>query len=323
MVDNDLLIRLHRSMLRIRLVEEGIVEHYGEQEMRCPVHLCIGQEAAEAGACAALEHHDQVLSGHRAHGHYLAKGGDLKAMLAEIYGKATGCSGGVGGSMHLVDIDAGFLGAVPIIGSTIPIAVGAAFASKHKGDNKVVMVFLGDGACETGVFHESMNIAAVHQLPIIFLVENNLYSVCTPMAVRQPGNRKITDLAAGHGISVDSGDGNDVMGVYEKTKAAVDAARDGKGPSLLEFATYRMREHCGPEFDTDLGYRSSEEYLEWGKRDPLERSAKYLVENGVLTAKDIEALNDELKVEVDAAFTFARESPFPPVNHAALNVYAG
>ncbi|HER26081.1 MAG TPA: thiamine pyrophosphate-dependent dehydrogenase E1 component subunit alpha, partial [Rhodospirillales bacterium] len=193
---------MYSSMLRIRLVEEGIVERYPEQEMRCPVHLCIGQEAAEVGACAALEAGDQVFSGHRAHGHYLAKGGNLKAMLAEIYGKETGCTGGVGGSMHLIDLQAGFMGAVPIIGATIPIGVGAAFASRYFEAGKVVMIFLGDGACETGVFHESLAIAALHKLPVVFVVENNLYSVYSSLDVRQPAGRTIPDLAAGHGVAV-------------------------------------------------------------------------------------------------------------------------
>ena len=168
---------LHRGMLYIRTVEERIADMYPEQEMRCPVHLSIGQEAAEAGSGLALERSDYALSGHRSHGHYLAKGGDLKSMMAEIYGKATGCSGGKGGSMHLIDLDAGFLGAVPIVGSTIPIGVGTAFGSKSKGENRVTMIFFGDGATETGVFHESLNFAALHKLPVVFLCENNLYSV--------------------------------------------------------------------------------------------------------------------------------------------------
>jgi len=322
LVENDLLIRLHRGMLRVRMVEEGIVERYPEQEMRCPVHLCIGQEAVEVGACAALERRDQVFSGHRSHGHYLAKGGDLKAMLAEVYGKSSGCTGGIGGSMHLVDLDAGFMGAVPIVGSTIPIAVGAAFANKQREEDKVVMVFLGDGACETGVFHESINFAVLHDLPVIFLVENNLYSVYSPMAVRQPANRNITELAAGHGIAVDRGDGNDAPGVYERTKTAVDNARNGKGPSLLEFSTYRWRQHCGPDFDNDIGYRSNEEYLAWRERDPLGRSETFLIENNVLDMNDFQAMRNEMQVEIDAAFSFAKGSPFPSPDHASLHVYA-
>jgi len=309
-------------MLRIRMIEEGIVERYHEQEMRCPVHLCIGQEAAEVGACAALEKQDKVLSGHRSHGPYLAKGGDLKAMLAEIYGKVSGCSRGVGGSMHILDLDAGFVGAVPIVGSTIPIAVGVAFAGILRNEKLVVMVFLGDGACETGVFHESLNFAVLHELPVVFVVENNLYSVYSAMDVRQPGNRKITDLAAGHGIAVASCDGNDVLAVYETSKAAVDAARQGKGPSLLEFSTYRWREHCGPNYDNDIGYRSNDEFLEWRKRDPLARSEMRLIDNGMMLPDELQALRNKLKTEIDAAFDFAKESPFPHSDQASLHVYA-
>src|SRR5258706_1831504 len=169
-VDRDLPARLHREMLRIRLVEERIVVLYPEQEMRCPVHLCIGQEAIAVGACAALDRRDYVFSGHRSHGHYLAKGGNLNAMMAEMYGKATGCAGGKGGSMHLIDLEVGFLGAAPIVGSTIPIGAGTAFASKMRGENRVTMIFLGEGATEAGAFYETINFAALKDLRLVVLV---------------------------------------------------------------------------------------------------------------------------------------------------------
>ncbi|HET6882539.1 MAG TPA: thiamine pyrophosphate-dependent dehydrogenase E1 component subunit alpha, partial [Pirellulales bacterium] len=202
--------RLLRSMLRIRLIEEGIARTYADQQMRCPVHLCTGQEAVAAGVCAALDDSAQVMSTHRAHGHYLAKGGNLRAMLAEMYGKATGCAGGYGGSMHLIDLSAGFLGAAPIVGSTIPIAVGVAFGSSLRGENRVVVAFFGEGATEEGAFHEAMNFAALKRLPVLFVCENNLYSVYSPLGVRQPAARSVWQTAAGHGIESRHGDGNDV-----------------------------------------------------------------------------------------------------------------
>ena len=188
------------SMLRIRMVEEEIASKYPEQEMRCPVHLSIGQEGAAVGVCSALNTNDWIFSGHRNHAHYLAKGGNLKSMISEIYGKSTGCCGGKGGSMHLTDRSAGFIGATPIVGSTIPIAVGAALTAKRNKSNRVVVIFLGDGAMESGVVHESMNFAATAKLPIIFACENNLYSVYSSLEVRQPRNRKIYKMVKSHGI---------------------------------------------------------------------------------------------------------------------------
>jgi len=266
-------VELWQAMLRIRRVEEAIADHYSEQEMRCPVHLSIGQEAAAVGVCAALHQKDWVLSGHRSHAHYLAKGGDLKRMLAEIYGKATGCCGGKGGSMHLTDQAAGFIGATPIVGSTVPIAVGAALTSQMRKEDRVVVIFLGDGAMEAGVVHESLNFASLKKLPVLFACENNLYSVYSPMAVRQPENRSLSQLAAGHGMETMLADGNDVQAVYAASLQACDSLRQGKGPVFLEMPTYRWREHCGPNYDNDIGYRTPEEFQNWQAKDPLEKIA--------------------------------------------------
>lgn len=313
---------LYKTMLRIRTVEESIAELYPEQEMRCPVHLCIGQEAAEAGSGLALENRDYAISGHRSHGHYLAKGGDLKAMMAEIYGKATGCADGKGGSMHLIDLDAGFLGAAPIVSSTIPIGVGAALASKMKGEGRVIMVYLGDGSVETGVFHESLNFAALKKLPVVFLCENNLYSVYSPMHVRQPDGRRIADLARAYGMESHIADGNDIEGVFELSKSAVDGARRGDGPVFLEFSTYRWREHCGPNFDNHIGYRTEQEFEEWLKRDPVARYRDKLLSEGTATAKELDTMAAELAAEMEEAVNFAKSSPFPDPERAKLHVYA-
>jgi TPP-dependent pyruvate/acetoin dehydrogenase alpha subunit len=316
------LTRFYREMLRIRLLEERIVALYPEQEMRCPVHLCIGQEAVAVGVCAALDRRDYVLSGHRSHGHYLAKGGDLNAMMAEIYGKATGCAGGKGGSMHLIDLEAGFLGSTPIVGSTIPIAVGAAFGSVLRDDGRVATVFFGDGAVETGVFYESLNFAALKKLPVIFVCENNLYSVYSPLEVRQPAGRRIIDLGTAHGIESVQGDGNNVELVYQLCSSAVEKARSGGGPTLFEFATYRWREHCGPEYDDHLGYRSEKEYLTWKKHCPVAQLESRLLGSVGVSRSALDDMTKEIATEIEAAVAFARQSPFPEKHLMLASVVA-
>jgi TPP-dependent pyruvate/acetoin dehydrogenase alpha subunit len=315
------LISLFKTLLRIRIVEEKIAEVYSEQEMRCPVHLCIGEEAVAAGVCAHLTKDDYVLSNHRSHGHYLAKGGDLKAMMAEIYGKVTGCSQGKGGSMHLIDLKAGFLGATPIVGATIPIAVGAALGISMKDEKRVSIIFLGDGSTEEGVFHESLNYAVLKNLPVVFVCENNLYSVYSPLSVRQPKGRRIYRMAAGHGIRTYHGNGNDITEVYRLSGEAVKNAREGKGPSFLEFATYRWREHCGPNYDNNIGYRTEAEFQAWKKLCPVEKTRKLLLKNGILQKSDIERLTADFTREIEEAIKYAKSSPFPTEANIAEHVY--
>ena len=313
---------LYREMLRIRLVEERIVDLYGEQEMRCPVHLCIGQEATAVGVCAALGPADYVFGSHRSHGHYLAKGGDLGRFLAELYGKATGCCKGKGGSMHLIDLSVGFLGAVPIVGSTLPIAVGAAFGSTFDDEQRVTAVFFGEGATEEGVFQESLVFAALKELPVVFVCENNLYSVYSPMAVRQSPRRDICAVAVANGLTASRGDGNDVEAVYALAQEAVAAARAGNGPVLLELETYRWREHCGPFYDNDLGYRSEEEFEEWRLRDPVEGMKRQLFERRILDDDAAASIATEIEAEIDEAVRFAKVSPFPRDDEVFADVYA-
>jgi len=315
-------IDLYTRMLKIRTVEMTIASYYSEQQMRCPVHLVIGQEAAEVGACAALNKTDFVFSGHRSHGHYLAKGGNLNAMMAEIYGKSGGCANGRGGSMHLIDLEAGFLGAVPIVGSTIPIATGVAMASKLKKDTKVVMVFLGDGATETGAFYESLNYASLKELPIVFVVENNAYSVYSSLSVRQKTESRIVDIAMAHSIPARKLDGNDVELVYQASIAAVDRARAGLGPSLLELKTYRWLEHCGPNYDNDIGYRSEAEFLSWRERDPVSLYQNLLLSEGILTAESVGELTARSSQEAVDAINFAKNSSWPQVANFSHEVYS-
>lgn len=318
-MEAETLRRLYYEMLRIRLVEEKLAELYPEQQMRCPVHLSIGQEAVAVGVCANLSGEDYVLSNHRSHGHYLAKGGNLKAMMAELYGKVTGCSQGKGGSMHLVDLSVGFLGATPIVGSTIPIAVGVAFGSVMRGEESVSVVFFGDAATEEGVFHESLNFAALKKLPVIFICENNLYSVYSPLSVRQPEGREIFELARGHGIESYKGDGNDVVEVYTLAEQAIRKARQGGGPTFLEFSTYRWREHCGPNYDNDLGYRTENEFQSWKRCCPIERPKEWLVRDGHFSNQDMVS---ELETEIEDAVRFAKESPFPEEQSLLKDIYA-
>lgn len=321
-MEADTLKKLYYEMLRIRMIEEKIAELYPEQQMRCPVHLSIGQEAVAVGVCANLAREDYVLSNHRSHGHYLAKGGNLKAMMSELYGKVTGCSQGKGGSMHLVDLSAGFLGATPIVGSTLPIAVGVAFGSVMRGEENVSIVFFGDAATEEGVFHESLNFAALKKLPVIFICENNLYSVYSPLSVRQPEGREIFELAKGYGVESYQGDGNDVVEVYRLAEQAVRKARKGGGPTFLEFKTYRWREHCGPCYDNDLGYRTESEFLQWKRCCPIEKLKERMLVDGIFSKEDIDGMVGVLEAEIEDAVRFARESPFPEEHHLLKDIYA-
>lgn len=311
---------LLRAMLRIRRIEERLAERYAaEQEMRCPMHLCIGQEAVSVGVCAALRADDLMFSNHRAHGHYLAKGGSLSAMVAELYGRSTGCCGGRGGSMHLIDQNVNFMGATPIVGGTVPLAVGTAWASRLKGSDQISVIFLGDGCMEEGVVYESMNFAALHRLPVLFVCENNDFSVYTKRHERQP-NRPVADLARAHAMQPLCGDGNDVEAVLALATQAVAQARRGDGPQFLELSVYRWREHCGPNFDDELNYRSDAEIRSGMAACPLTALRQKL---GVgLSDGALAAMEAEISAEIDAAFAFALSSPTPTLEDARGKVYA-
>lgn len=320
-LDPEQLLEFHFEMVRMRLVEESIADRYGEQEMRCPVHLSIGQEAVAVGVCGALEADDKIYSNHRSHYHYLAKGGDLTGMVCELYGKAAGCVGGRGGSMHLMDAEKGMMLSVPIVASSIPLAVGSALADRRSGTANVSVSFFGDASIEEGVFHESANFAVLHNLPVVFVCENNLYSVYTPIALRQP-DRPLTDVALAHGMRAEAGDGNDVGAVFSLTADAVARARRGEGPTFLLFETYRWREHCGPGFDNDIGYREESEFLAWREKCPIERSRAFLMRSGHLQPDREAARIEEFKAEMDAAVEFAKNAPLPDPGDATLHVYA-
>jgi TPP-dependent pyruvate/acetoin dehydrogenase alpha subunit len=312
---------LYFSMLRIRMVEEKIAELYSEQEMRCPVHLSIGQEAVAVGVCDHLENQDIVMSAHRAHAHYLAKGGDLKSMIAELYGKASGCAMGKGGSMHLVDLESGFFAAVPIVGSTIPIAVGVAWAFKLKKSSNIVTVFLGDGATEEGVFFESLDFASLKKVPILFVCENNFYSVYSQLNVRQSPDRKLSVLAESHGIKSFTGDGNNIDQVSKISKKAVDYIKENNCPAFVEFDTFRWLEHCGPNGDDHLGYRIKGELSQWLKKDPIDLFKSKIIENHEIDNNDISDMKQLISSEIESAFKSAKESEFPAQNVLNQHIY--
>ncbi len=312
---------LYRAMLRIRLVEEALANRYADQQMRCPMHLCVGQEAIAAGVCAVLNPEDAVFSNHRAHGHYLAKGGNLKAMVAELYGRSTGCCGGRGGSMHLIDQCAGFIGATPIVGGTVPLAVGAAWAARLKGEGKVGVAFFGDGCFEEGVVHESMNFAALHKLPVLFVCENNNFSVYTPLKERQPA-RPIHVVAQAHGWGTWHSDGNDVEAVFAIAREAVHRARGGEGPQFLELDTYRWREHCGPNFDDELNYRSADEIAAGKASDPVVRTRAKLLQDGLISQFQLDTMTQQIVSEIEEAFEFALSSPSPTCRDGTEKIYA-
>lgn len=317
----DIAKKILYLMKRVRLVEETIAARYDEQEMRCPVHLSTGQEGI-AGVGVLLNHDDYAVSGHRAHAHYLVKNGNLPAMIAEIYGKATGCAHGKGGSMHLIDEDAGFMGSTAIVGGTIPVGVGLGFGLKQTGSNRISCIFLGDAAVETGAFFESANFAALKQLPVLFVCENNLYSVYSPLKVRQPPGRKLHDVAKAIGLKTAYADGNDAEAVYLTTRECINGIRSGQGPHFIELSTYRWREHCGPNFDNDIGYRTEEEYQQWKAKEPITRFEKKLLSEKIMTAEDINKMDAAIEKQVSEAFAFAKLSPFPDVNDAYTDLYA-
>jgi len=308
-----LLESFYKTMVRIRYCEEAFIKPILSGEIKCPVHLYSGQEAIATGVCAAIRETDYIFGNHRSHGHYLAKGGDIKKLVAEVFCRETGCSRGRGGSMHLIDTDKGMLGAVPIVAGTISLALGASLASKIRKEKRVTVSFFGDGAAGEGVLYESLNFAVLKKLPVIFVCENNLYSTHMPISECRAKNN-IFEIGKYFGIKACRIDGNDVLKVYDAAEMAVRECRSGNGPVFLEFMTYRLRGHVGPDdnvqgLHTDI--RPEKEILGWKKKDPVKRLEKHIVKNKILTLKDIEKIKEKAQKEVSDAFKFAQKSPFP------------
>jgi pyruvate dehydrogenase E1 component alpha subunit len=310
-----------RDIVRIRVFENRTADLVEAGEVKCPCHLYVGQEAIATGVCAALGPDDYVWGGHRSHGHYLAKGGSLAGMMAEIYGKTTGCCGGRGGSMHLFAPEVGVLGTVPLVAATIPLAVGAALASKLRRQTRVSVAFFGDGAVEEGHFHESVNLAAVYRLPVLFVCENNFYASHMALLERRAEDN-IVKSADAHGVAGVAVDGNDVEAVYLAAQNAVRRARAGEGPTLIEARTYRHRGHVGPSFDMDVGVKRKDELTDWLARDPLERLRARLLASGVEAAVLSEVESNAVD-EVDQAVASARSAPLPDPVTLVDHVYAG
>lgn len=313
---------LYKKIYKIRQVEKKISEVYKEQEIRCPVHLSIGQEAVAAGVCESLTKNDEIISTHRSHAHYLAKGGNLNNMMAELYGKKKGCAMGLGGSMHLQDSSAGIVGSVPIVGSTIPIGVGMSFYSKYflKNEN-ITAIFFGEGATEEGVFHECINFASLHNLPILFVCENNFYSVYTQLKKRQSNKRNIKKIVQANGIESYSSYGNDALKVYLLAKKSIEKIKKKKRPIFLEFKTYRWLEHCGPNWDDHLNYRPKGELKKWLAQCPLKKFKKKIVTN-FNKLKMVNNLEKKINAEIIRAFNFAKRDKFPKKSIIEKYIYS-
>lgn len=303
---NFLVEKLYTEALRIRNIELEISRRYSSNQIRCPVHLSVGQEGIAAACALVMKKLDFAVSTHRGHAHYLAKGGDLKKMIAEIYGKVTGCSKGIGGSMHLMDLNVNFMGSSAIVGNSIPVGVGLGLSAKLKKKNQISYVFFGEGATEQGVFYESVNFAIIKKLPVIFICENNLYSVYSDLKYRQPKTRKIYKLVKSFGIQTYKCNGNNVLDSYNTLIKARNFLLKKKQPVFIEFSTYRWLEHCGPNYDNDLKYRSENEFNNWKKKDPIKILKQYLKKNF-----SHEKIEKKIKNEINNAFNFALRSKFP------------
>ena len=319
MAPDDLATReLLRRMIRIRCAEEVLGDVYrDEQEMRTPVHFSIGQEATAVGVCAVLADTDLVYSGHRCHAQYLAKGGDLVGMVAELYGRETGCTRGRGGSVHLADEPAGFAASSAILGEMISVATGAAWAFALRGEPRVAATFFGDGAAEEGVFHESLNFAALGKLPVVYVCENNGYSLSSPLRARQPSGVEITGWARGYGIPAMLVDGNDVAAVRDAACEAVAWCREGKGPYFLELTTYRWREHVGPNWDG----RNQSEVDSWVRRCPIRAATEAVRATDADIDTAVARWHTEFRAEAYEAIAVAKASAFPAVSGLLDGVY--
>jgi TPP-dependent pyruvate/acetoin dehydrogenase alpha subunit len=307
----ELLVSMYRSMLRIRRIEEAVESKYHEDQMKTPIHLVIGQEATSVGPCSALRTDDLIFASHRTHGNYLAKGGDLKAMIAEFFCKTTGCAGSRGGSMHLLDKAVGLAGSSAICGGAAPIATGAALSARLKKKDYVSGVYFGDGAAEEGSLWESINFAALKKLPVLYLCENNFYSVCTPLYKRQPEGAELYKKAAAFGAQAILVDGTNVLECYEATRQAAARARQGGGPTFIEMRVYRWRSHGGAGNDIKLGYRDSVEGDDWHRFDPIALLGDQLKKQALIDDSLLTRFETEIAAEIKEAFDFAIASPVP------------
>jgi pyruvate dehydrogenase E1 component alpha subunit len=313
------MIEMYKTMVTIRLFEGRLPELYATGFTGL-THLYIGQEAVAAGVCANLRKEDYITSTHRGHGHVIAKGGELKYMMAELFGKKTGYCKGKGGSMHIANINIGILGANGIVGGGIPIAVGAALSCKMRKTDQVTACFFGDDASNTGAFHEGLNLASIHHLPVVFICENNLYGISVPQKQHQ-AIKDISIRAKAYNMPGITVDGNDVLAVYEASGKAVERARTGEGPTLIECKTYRWRGHHEGDPNRGSRYRPAKEVEEWMKKCPIRRFEEGLIKKKILTKEKVKTIREEIEKEIDKAIAFARESPYPNPQDLYEDVY--
>jgi len=319
MVSRERMLALYRQMLQIRRCEEALVRLYAAGKFAGACHTYIGEEAVASGVCAHLRKDDVVFSTHRGHGHALAKGVPPAELIAELLGKATGCSGGRGGSMHLFKPEIGFMGSSGIVGPSITLAAGGAYSAMLMKTDRVSVAFFGDGAVNNGSFHEGINLAAAWNLPALFICENNLYATEVPF-VQVTHNTSVAARAVAYGLPGMEVDGNDVLAVYAAAGEAVDRARSGGGPTLIECKTYRTRAHS--EGMRDAGYRTAEEVAQWRARDPIKAFRDTLLTGGHASQADLDALEAELRAQIEAAVAFAESSPLPDPATVADYVYS-
>ncbi len=309
---------MYRKMLEIRLFEEKVFELYGQNLVPGTIHLYAGEEAVAVGVCSNLRKDDYITSTHRGHGHCIAKGADLKRTMAEILGKETGYCKGKGGSMHIADFTIGMLGATAVVGAGLPIAVGAGLSVKLRKTDQVVACFFGEGASNQGTFHESINMASIWKLPVIFVCENNLYAMGTRQSMVM-AIENIADRAIAYGIPGASVDGNDVLAVYEAAQKAVERARKGEGPTLIECKTYRHKGHSRVD---PAKYRPKKEVEEWLTKDPVKRFKERLLQTNSLTETEIQQIEKEVSTKIEEAVNFAKESPYPAPEEALEDICA-
>ena len=299
---NDPRVKMFANLQLIRSIELLISEKYEEQIFRCPVHLSIGQEAIAVGVSMHLTVNDKVVSTHRSHAHYIAKGGDVFRMLSELIGSPLGCCKGRGGSMHIFDNSVGFMASVPIVGSSLPIAIGLALAEKNLNSKNLVVAFIGDAALETGAFYESLNLAALKELPLLIVLEDNGYSTFSNKSVRWPASKNVRETIQGMGVSYLHGNGDDVEEIYKNVSNIITRVRSNN-PILIHLETFRRYEHCGPNLDDKLGYRSKTEIESYIERDPLKILGHKLVDSGVVSKKILKDLVDQINDYVQESFT--------------------
>lgn len=321
MINNSGLKKIYLELLKIRTIEEAISRKYRDQEMRCPIHLSIGQEAIAVGICQNLNDKDQIVSNHRCHAHYLAKGGNIEKMINEFYGNSYGCSGGRGGSMHLFDQKKGILSSVPIVSSSIPLGVGAGFYFKFNKRNNIAVIFLGDAAIEEGVFYESLNYAKILSLPVLFVCENNLFSCFTNIKERQPKNL-IRKISKSFDIKTHIMEGNDVVKIIEKSKKIIKEIKLKKQPQFILLDTYRMLEHCGPNNDDNLNYRNPLEVKYWEKNCPIKKLERTLILKKILNKIKISKIKNNYLKKTNDIFNKCKKNTFNGKKISKIKLYA-